>query len=615
MRVLRVTMSHFRGVREGIATFDGHTLLVGGNGSGKSTICEALDLVLGPERLSRRPVVDEHDFWLSHYRGTDGDQPQIRIEVLLTDLDDAAVRRFASHLRPWSSSTADFYDAEPVDLDLPESAELEWVLPLVFLARFDESEDDFVAGTFFAHPEPDGPVDPAEPVGTGLRVFTREDKRYCGFLYLRPNRTGSRALSFQRGSLLDTVVRLEADLDGGTWEQALDAVRGLVLTDEGSGFARTREAVAGRIRDFLRLDPEGPGADVLAGELTREHLREVLRLFVAAEPLAHPLPISRLSTGARHLLVFAMLTYIAELKGEGTVIFAIEEPEAALPPHAQRQLVDYGRRTMSQVIVTSHSPYVIERFSPAQIVLVARDEALGMTTTGLVFPEGFKLRTYHGQKRQFAEAILGRGVLVLEGSTETAAFPVVADLLAAHDGTYVHPDLAGLTLFDAQGDVNVPRFAAVFAGLGKRTYGAHDTPRTPFSAELQAKTTEFELYRVLPYSGIEDLLVAETAIEIQRTFLIQAADREDYPTELGTLAADADDAAVSALLHKVLCARKGAATSYAALMLATCDSIDQAPASIVTLLRDINSDLHPPGPVAPAGPAAEPGPAAAPDDD
>ena len=62
MRVRRITIENFRGVAHGVVDLPGHTLLVGGNNIGKSTVCEALDLVLGAERLFRRPIVDEHDF-------------------------------------------------------------------------------------------------------------------------------------------------------------------------------------------------------------------------------------------------------------------------------------------------------------------------------------------------------------------------------------------------------------------------------------------------------------------------------------------------------------------------------------------------------------------------
>lgn len=53
MKVVRLCISNFRGIKSATLLFDGHTLLVGSNNVGKSSICEALDLVLGPDRLNR----------------------------------------------------------------------------------------------------------------------------------------------------------------------------------------------------------------------------------------------------------------------------------------------------------------------------------------------------------------------------------------------------------------------------------------------------------------------------------------------------------------------------------------------------------------------------------
>lgn len=126
--------------------------------------------------------------------------------------------------------------------------------------------------------------------------------------------------------------------------------------------------------------------------MTREHLREVLTLFVAAEPSGHGIPFNRLSTGSLNLIVFAMLTYVAELKGESSVIFAMEEQEIALPPHAQRRLVDFITRKMGQSIVTTHSPYVISRFDPDQIAVLTRLNAGELRGRGIELPADFKIK-------------------------------------------------------------------------------------------------------------------------------------------------------------------------------------------------------------------------------
>ncbi|GAA1197702.1 hypothetical protein GCM10009585_13780 [Brevibacterium paucivorans] len=77
MKVRQLEIENFRGVRAGKVIFADNTLLVGGNNVGKSTVCEALDLVLGPERTGRRPAVDEHDFHRSTEATSDGGTTRI----------------------------------------------------------------------------------------------------------------------------------------------------------------------------------------------------------------------------------------------------------------------------------------------------------------------------------------------------------------------------------------------------------------------------------------------------------------------------------------------------------------------------------------------------------
>ena len=130
---------------------------------------------------------------------------------------------------------------------------------MVFLGRFNPDEDDFEGNTFFAHPQrPDGDYDPEE-LGGGLAPFRRDDKRYCGFLYLRPNRTGNRALSFGRGSLIDTIVRLESDKAGSLWTSALGALDDIDLAEATPGFAEIRDQMLSRVRKFLSV-PDGDTA-------------------------------------------------------------------------------------------------------------------------------------------------------------------------------------------------------------------------------------------------------------------------------------------------------------------------------------------------------------------
>src|SRR5258708_12590712 len=99
-------MSNFRGVRSGSVLLDSRSLLVGGNAVGKSTICEALDLALGLERLYRRPVIDEYDFHEARYRADEAGPeppPENRIAAVLPALPPQAPPPLPPHPPPLSA--------------------------------------------------------------------------------------------------------------------------------------------------------------------------------------------------------------------------------------------------------------------------------------------------------------------------------------------------------------------------------------------------------------------------------------------------------------------------------------------------------------------------------
>lgn len=595
MRVRRLTISNFRGVSGGGVDFAGHTLLVGGNNIGKSTVCEALNLLLGPERLFRRPVVDEHDFHCGRYLDADGAPIEIRIGAILVELSDEARRRFGGHLRRWNDQAGHFLDEQEGGLDQADGPAAVWALPLVFIGRYDREEDDFVGNTFFDHPtkEIDALDEDTEvKLGQGRDPFTRAHKRLCGFVFLRALRTGSRALSLQRGSLLDSVLKLGG---AGAVEMWRDTLSRLQVLEPAIGeieqLKHIRAEVRKRMGRFVNLAPGDESTAFFASDLTREHLREVVRLFVAAQPGHHLVPFDRLGTGSINLLVFALLTFIAELKDKQAVIFAMEEPEIALPPHTQRRVTRFVLTEMGQSIVTSHSPYVIEQFDHEQIVILNRD-AGGALSGQPISSQAVKPKTYRTERRQFAEAILSRAVLVVEGSTEAALFPVASSVLEAALGPdgYIHFDLAGVSVFDAGGDGSVPRHGPVFSALGKLSFGLYDKPNAALNQDTLDKLESYTQVWELPEKGIENVLVKQTPIAVVRRFLEDVTARPDYPS-VGAYDPAANDTEVAALATKVLKARKGDAYGYAAALVGHCQTAAELPATIREILESIHKAL------------------------
>lgn len=520
----------------------------------------------------------------------------IRIEALLVDLPPEAERRFSGNLRRWDDRTGTFVDEAGEGPQAGDRTGTCWALPIVFLARYNASEDDFEGDTFFAHPEREVDPDDEEAsrrLGPGLTRFTRDHKRLCGFVFLRALRTGTRALSLQRGSLLDTVLRLGG---GGLNEMWLQTLRRLQKLDPAIGEIEQLKVVRTEIRNrmsrFVGLAKDEKATAFFASDLTREHLRDVVRFFVASEESAFLLPFQRLGTGTVNVLVFALLTFIAELKQKRSVIFAMEEPEIALPPHTQRRVAEFVLREMGQAIVTSHSPYIIEEFEPEGIVMLNRTG--DGTLRGVpVDTQRVKPKTFKVQRRQFAEAILGRGVLVVEGGTEAAVFPAISRALEAALGRekYDHLDLAGVTVFDAGGDGMLPAYGPIFKALGKPAFAFHDMRSSPFSPEEQARLGDYEAVWPSPCGRIEELLVQEVPVGALRKFLDGAKDRRDYP-QTKKYAASLSDAEVRALAEEVLLARKGEAHAYGEILIGHCNGLEELPKTLKEVLEGIHRSLN-----------------------
>ncbi len=595
MRVRRLKIANFRGVADGMVDFAGHTLLVGGNNVGKSTVCEGLDLVLGPERLFRRPVIDEHDFYCGRYLDSDGNPVEVRIEAVLVELSEEAQRRFGRHLRRWDDQAGAFIDAEGAGLAAADQPGVIWALPLLFVGRYDREEDDFIGNTFFDHPAAEVDVldDETEvKLGQGRTPFTRTHKRLCGFVFLRTLRTGSRALSLQRGSLLDSVLKLGGAGAVEMWQDTLNRLQNLdPAIGEIEQLKNIRAEVRARMGRFVNLAAGDDATAFFASELTREHLREVVRLFIAAQPGQHLVPFGRLGTGSINLLVFALLTFIAELKDKQSVIFAMEEPEIALPPHTQRRVTRFVLAEMGQSIVTSHSPYVIEQFDPNQIVILNRND-VGHLTGHPIDTNEVKPKTFRTERRQFAEAILSRAVLVVEGSTEAVLFPAASTVMEKSLGAdvYTHFDLMGVSVFDAGADNSVPRHGPIFAALGKLAFGFYDKPNAPLPAEAIKKLASFTQAWESPEKGIENVLVKQTPIAVGRRFLEEVKDRADYPS-VGTYDPAMSDADTAQLATKVLKARKGDAHGYAGIYISHCKSSAELPATVRAILESIHTAL------------------------
>jgi putative ATP-dependent endonuclease of OLD family len=285
-----------------------------------------------------------------------------------------------------------------------------------------------------------------------------------------------------------------------------------------------------------------------------------MAFFLAMRQDQEPVPFQQAGTGTLNTLVLALLSFIADLKPD-SVIFAMEEPEIAVPPHTQRRIADYLLLHTKQAFVTSHSPYVIERFTPEHTFLLTR-VAGGLESTCVADATGLKENDYKRYSRRgLSECILGKGVILVEGVTEFHALPVLARCLEEQDANLNPLDLAGVSIFDAESDGPIPKFAKFFQALGLRTFGFYDAKNR--TADEKAKfAAVLDVNEEHPYKGFEELLAAEVPVLRLRAFLQGLLDSGiDAPHYGIPTALPADDNEIRKLIVQSLRSSKGAGWS------------------------------------------------------
>ncbi len=437
---------------------------------------------------------------------TDDDQrkdaaPQITITATVTDLSSEQTAHFGGHIELWDTQKLALFDGEAGALDKAPTIP---ALRVTFIGRYEPDEDDFEGKTYFTRSlaEDDNPDQ-----------FSKKDKQRCGFLYLRSIRTGTRALSLERGSLLDIILRLK-EIRPKMWEATLTGVSKFdVASDPELGISGVLGSIDAALKKYV---PREWGMDphLRISALTRRHLREVITAFIATGNSKHAAPYYRQGTGTINMLLLAMLSQIAEDKQN--VIFAMEEPETAIPPYAQKRIIHELRKLAAQSIFTSHSPYVLEEFNLPETVVLSRSKAGNLSQSPIVLPASVKHKHYRQEFRtRFCEALLSRRVLVAEGATEASSLPVVARRLSElSPADYSSLEALGITVLDAGGESRILDLAGLYKGLGKETFALCDKQTIENEKAISATVVQLFMHSE---TGFENLVLKNTTqVALQR---------------------------------------------------------------------------------------------------
>ncbi|MFA4987539.1 MAG: AAA family ATPase [Candidatus Brocadiia bacterium] len=441
------------------------------------------------------------------------------------------------------------------------------------MAEYNPAEDEFEAKTCYSH-SPN-----AEP-GEFVKV-SKEVKRLFGFLYLRAVRTGSRALSLERGSLLDVILRLRGSR-AGLWEKAIERLRDLDIEKDATHLQPVLMSIEARLGRYIASDVDGRITKLHVSQLTREHLRKTMAFFLAMSKDQTPVPFQLVGTGTLNVLVLALLSFIAELK-PASVIFAMEEPEIAVPPHTQRRIADYLLHNTTQAFATSHSPYVIERFEPEQTLLLSRGPDSSVAAMKVSDAGGLKGNDFKRfARRGLTECMLGKGAIVVEGLTEFHALPVAARKLEENDELLQPLDIAGAAFFDAESESAMPKFGTFFKALGLKTFSFYDfIARPPEKKKLF--TDAFDVDCEHPHAGFEVLIVSEMPADRLWSFLDDLRSSGDNGS-FAIPAARPADADLKMLARSALKSNKGA--GWAARLFEG-STVVELPTTVTSFLKQV----------------------------
>ncbi|MBA4801055.1 MAG: AAA family ATPase [Euryhalocaulis sp.] len=537
MRIAEISIENFRGIRTATLRLPQHGVLIGDNNTGKTTVLEAIDLALGPDRLNRFPPIDEHDFFEGRYLpnsiediGADDEEivfpsgdveappideeatekdaeteesPTIRIDVTVVDLNEEQKAHFGDVIEFWDNDEGKFYNQpDPAGVDPEHISE---AIRVTFLGSYEPEDDDFEGETFFTR---------SLTEGDSAQKFRKSDKQRCGFLYLRSVRTGSRALSLERGSLLDIILRLK-ELRPQMWEATLSHLAEYdVAGDPALGITGVLESINASLKKYVPKE-WGLHPHLKVSNLTRQHLRKVITAFIATGKGDHAAPFYRQGTGTLNMLVLAMLSQIAEDKQN--VIFAMEEPETAIPPYAQKRIVHEVRELSAQSLFTSHSPYVLEEFQTDETLVLRREADGDLSQTDITLPKSVKLKRYRQEFRtRFCEGLLARRILVAEGATETQSFPIICRRLAELDPkNFSSLESLGVCIVDAGSDSQIADLAKLYTSLGKRVFALCDKQDETAKAAIDA---EVEVLFMHEEHGFEDLVLKNTTADALKRY-------------------------------------------------------------------------------------------------
>ncbi len=426
MRIADLSIRNFRGIREGRISFGRHTVLVGPNSSGKTTVIEALTTLFGRDRLIR--TLTEHDFF-----GCDP-QPADRIQIVATvvDFEPNTPDDHLDWFRP-DRAVPKWYDPATGQIHADKVDESNLLAAQIgFAARFDRESLEVETVRYFH--DDDSTTDAfseEQCVSVPLKLI-----KELGFFLIPANRAWDRMISFDSELFRRVVAQV-----GGLPADAVREERGKLWKPEHplEADAKLKDLVAGVNKELAGLFSRKPELRLrLTGTDSDSVLEAITPHFQFAD--GPPIPSRRQGMGVLSLQSIILLLQLAQHRATQGKSFclALEEPELHVPPGLQRRLIHRVHALSTQTIVSTHSPLVASYSEPTNVLMLQIDKgqlaANPLSKTGITKSSPNAIRKLLQINRpDTITALMHECVLVPEGRTEFDLLRLLAMALELHD--------------------------------------------------------------------------------------------------------------------------------------------------------------------------------------
>lgn len=402
MKIARVAIENHSRIGDVDVELRDHAVFVGANDVGKTSLLRALNLLLGSSTSQLYQSLSQRDL-------REIDKPFV-VEVDFTDLEPSEWTVF-----PHEATVEPGTDNRSLKLRME--------------VEVDPTDPDSITITRWF---PDA--------GTA-RAPRREQLAALNWRFLPAFRSAAAGQIDGPNSALQSLLN---GLDLGDEQRELrELLVGFNDTLRTSAaLAGLREKVAGHLSKAMPRSVETDDLLVrTASDPTDSVLRDVSVFF---DRDGKQIPITEQSDGIRQLLLMSLFD-LAESEAH---TIAIDEPELHLHPSSQRTLAELLQNSNNQKLIATHSPYIVQRFDPAEVVAITPDgrchqipnEKRGEVERVLA----------HWWSPRLIEVLTARRVVVVEGLADR----IVVEAAARASG--IDLDRVGTVVFEIDGADKFP---------------------------------------------------------------------------------------------------------------------------------------------------------------